>query len=151
MKIALFSCLIPMGRDSLPYFVFYTGKQEDHRRCRGNMGTTVHRVLIVGDSLFAEAVGQLLGHNQAMEVTGIAMSIAEALAQLARTLPDVVLVLNSGPERRLDPCPLLVAYPDLPILYADLSGANFRILRSQPIGTRAADLLAAIQALPIRR
>ncbi|MCC9074996.1 response regulator transcription factor [Litorilinea aerophila] len=115
------------------------------------MSAAVHRVLIVGDSLFAEAVDQLLRHNQALEVTGIVMNMAEALSQLSLTLPDVVLVLNSGGETRLDPCSLLVAYPDLPVLYADLTGADFRILRSQPIGSRAADLLAAIQALPIRR
>jgi hypothetical protein len=59
----------------------------------------------------------------------------------------LIIVLSNA----LDLCPLLLAYPDLPILCADLQADDLRIIRSQRVGARIDDLLAAIQALPTRR
>jgi len=119
------------------------------------MNAAVHRVFVVGDTLFAETVAQLLGHSRAVAVVGVAADVNAALAQLAAGLPnatpDVVIVLTSGANRELDPCPLLIAYPDLPILRADLNANDLRLIRSERLEARTADLIAAIQALPIRR
>jgi DNA-binding NarL/FixJ family response regulator len=107
----------------------------------------VHKVLIVGDSLFADAMAQLLGRREAVEVAGVTADVAGALAQLPTCQPDLLIVLSDA----LDLCPLLTAFPDLPILQADLHADSLRMIRSQPVGARTADLLAAIQALPTRR
>lgn len=112
------------------------------------MGETVHTIFIVGDSLFAEAMAQLLGHTSTVEVVGIAADIEDALARLPLRMPDAVLVLNSSEENRLDLCPLLTAYPDIAILRADLNAVDLRLISSRRLGTSPADLLAAIQSLP---
>lgn len=111
----------------------------------------VHTVFIVGDSLFAEAIAQLLGHTRAVQVVGAAATLDDALALLPLQMPDLVLVLTGSGEVHLDLCPLLAAYPDLPILRADLNAVDLRIISSRRVGTRTADLMAAIQSLPTRR
>lgn len=115
------------------------------------MDDAARRVLIVGDSLFAEAMAQLLGHSDAVVVVGTAATVEDALANLPQCLPDVVIVFSSGERERLDCCSLITAYPDLPILRADLNAADLRIISSRRVGTRTVDLLAAIQSLPTRR
>lgn len=111
----------------------------------------VHMVFIVGDSLFAEAIAQLLGHTRAVKVVGAAATLDDALVLLPLQMPDLVLVLTGSEEGHLDLCPLLTAYPDLPILRADLNAVDLRIISSRRVGTRTADLMAAIQSLPTRR
>lgn len=107
----------------------------------------MHKALIIGSSLFAEAVAQLLGQHREMVVVGRIPAVTEALAAIPACEPDLVIVLSDT----LDLCPLLTAYPDLPILCADLNADDLRIIRSQRVGARIDDLLAAIEALPTRR
>lgn len=118
------------------------------------METAVHRVFIVGDSLFAETLTQLLGHSPAIVVVGVAADVNDALAQLTAeppTTPDVIVVLHSNAKSEPDFCPVLLAYPDLPILSAYLNTNVLRLIRSEQVEARTADLMAAIKALPIRR
>ncbi len=115
------------------------------------MDEVVRRVFIVGDSLFAETMAQLLGRSGALSVVGTAGDVPGALPLLAECQPDLVIVLSSGERDDLDLCPLLTDYPDLPIVRADLGANDLRIIRSQRLEARAADLLAAIQSLPARR
>ncbi len=85
------------------------------------MDEAVRRVFIVGDSLFAETVAQLLGRSSALSMVGTAGDVTGALPLLAVCQPDLVIVLSSGDRYDLDLCPLLTDYPDLPIVRADLS------------------------------
>jgi DNA-binding NarL/FixJ family response regulator len=111
---------------------------------------TSHKVFVVGDSLFAEAIVQLLAHSAGIEVAGYAESVDTALAQIAVHRPDVVMVLGLA-EQPMGICPLLAAEPDLPVIRATLHFDGFRLIHSRQVGTRTADLLAAILELPIRR
>ncbi|MDI9547124.1 MAG: hypothetical protein QM346_05930 [Chloroflexota bacterium] len=115
------------------------------------MDEAVRRVFIVGDSLFAETVAQLLGRSSALSMVGTAGDVTGALPLLAVCQPDLVIVLSSGDRYDLDLCPLLTDYPDLPIVRADLSANELRIIHSQRLEARASDLLAAIRSLPARR
>jgi DNA-binding NarL/FixJ family response regulator len=115
------------------------------------MDEAVRRVFIVGDSLFAETVAQLLGRSGALSVVGTAGDVTGALPLLAECQPDLVIVLSSGERDEFDFCPLLTGYPDLPIVCADLGANDLRIIRSQRLEARTSDLLAAIRSLPSRR
>ena len=107
----------------------------------------MHKALIIGDSLFGEGLAQLLGQHSEIVVACVTATVKSALAEIPKCQPDLLIVLNDA----CDLCPLLTDYPDLPILRADLSADDLRIIRSQRIGARIEDLLAAIQALPTRR
>ncbi|MCL4828876.1 MAG: hypothetical protein KJZ95_16020 [Caldilinea sp.] len=107
----------------------------------------MHKALMIGDSLFGEAVAQLLRQHSEVVVVCVTATVASALAEIPNCQPDLLIVLNDA----CDLCPLLTAYPDLPILRADLNADDLRLIRSQRIGARTEDLLAAIQALPTRR
>lgn len=110
-----------------------------------------HRVFVVGNSLFAESVVELLGQSAVAIVVGTAANVQMALAQLYLVQPDLVIILNSGEPADGELGPLLTSHPDLPILRADLNVNNLRLIRSQRVEARVADLLAAIQSLPTRR
>lgn len=110
-----------------------------------------HRVFIVGDSLFAETLAQMLTGSGVAAVAGVAPTIEQALPWLQTETPDVVIV--AGPETAGPATvnPLLAANPDLSIICADLNTDYVQIITSQRISAHRADLLAAIQALPKRR
>ena len=109
------------------------------------------RVLLIGDSLFAEALTQMLAET-AVDIVGCAPTIETALPLLKTEDPDAVLIANAGADPTLPAAfgELLAVYPDLPILCADLRANDIRVITSRRVGARRSDLLAAITALPKR-
>lgn len=109
------------------------------------------KIFIVGDSLFAEGLTQMLANTRSVEVIGSAPTPDAALPSLGACLPDAVIV--AGGDEMSTPAfgQLLAAYPDLPLICADLSRDNVQIVTSHRIGTRMSDLLAAVNNLPKRR
>mgnify|MGYP001580345536 CR=1 FL=1 len=109
------------------------------------------RVLVVGDSLFAEALTQTLAKT-AVEIVGSAPTPEAALALLKTKCPDAVIIANASADPTMPTVfgQFLAAYPDLPIICANLSANDIQVITSQRVGTRGSDLLAAITALPKR-
>ena len=108
------------------------------------------QVFIVGDSLFAETLSQMLVSSGTVVIIGAASSPEEALPLLATARPDVVIVADTGETDRPTFDRLLATHPDLPIIRADLSQDYVQVITSQRVGARRSDLLAAIAALPKR-
>jgi len=104
------------------------------------------RVYIVGDTLFAETLVQMLGEYEAIEVIGSAPTPSEALTRLQNQNPDVVIV--AGVSESI--ISLLVACPDLPVIHTDLNTNRIQVITNQTIDARISDLLTAISALPKR-
>ena len=113
----------------------------------------MHRVFIVGDSLFAETLAQTLAGDASkdtIEVIGSAPTIEATLPLLKIKNPDAVIVTSPDKAATAIFDPILAAYPDLPIIHADPGADNVQVITSQRVGTRSSDLLAAIAALPKR-
>jgi hypothetical protein len=111
--------------------------------------TDTHQLFIIGDSLFAETLTQLLAVAPAVAVLGVVPDIDEALPQVRTLRPDAVIVAaTDAGQIRLGPLSALL--PELPIICADLNDDYVHLITSRRIGTRYADLLAAIHALPKR-
>lgn len=109
------------------------------------------RVFIVGASLLAEGLAQLLTGSRVVEVTGCAPTLEAALPLLERGCPDAVIVTASRQSSPVLFEPLLVACPDLSLIYVDLTTPDrVQIITSRYIGARSSDLLATIAALPRR-
>ncbi|MCS6844440.1 MAG: hypothetical protein NZ528_09010 [Caldilineales bacterium] len=112
------------------------------------MAATVHKVFIIGGSLFAEAVMAWLRQHEMIAVVGVASDAAQALKHIPVTQPDVILALAEDGTGVMDLCPLLAAHPDLPIVRASLLTDELSLIRHRRIGRHTADLLAVIQDLP---
>ena len=111
--------------------------------------TETHQLFIIGDSLFAETLIQLLAGATTVAVLGIASDMEEALPQVRTLRPDAVIVAGTDVGQiRLGPLSALL--PELPIICADLHDEYVHLITSRRIGARYVDLLAAIQALPKR-
>jgi len=108
------------------------------------------RVFVVGDSLFAETLTQMLTKTGNVHVIGSAPTPDTAVSLLADCQPDAVIMAGDGEMATPAFGQLLSAYPDLPMIYADLSKDNVQVITSHSIGTRTADLLAAVGRLPRR-
>jgi len=115
-----------------------------------NMEDT-HQVFIVGDSLFAETLSQMLVNSGDVVIVGSASSPEEALTSIKVENPDVVIVANTGEMRRGILDPLLNSYPDLPIISTDLNQDFMQVITCQRVDARRFDLLTAIAALPKRK
>ncbi len=103
------------------------------------------KALIIGDSLFAEAVARLLEQHDFVIAT--ATTVQDALQRVGESPPDLAIVIGETP----DLWALLRLHPDLPILRANLDADDLRLIRSERIHARVEDLLSAIQSLSMRR
>jgi|SRR3990172_536351 len=109
------------------------------------------RVFIVGDSLFAETLSPLLANSRSIQVVGSAPTSEAAVRLLGDCHPDAVIVAGEDAMSATAFGRLLIAYPDLPVICADLSRDSMQVITSQRIGTRPSDLVAAVEGLPRRR
>lgn len=119
---------------------------------RSKMGAAMHRVIIVGRSLFAEALAQMLVNDAAtIEIIGIIPTLEAAQPLIASEDPDAVIVTSADPTDTAIFGSLLSLYPDLPIISTHPNTDKIQVITSQRISARSSDLLAAITALPQRR
>jgi len=109
-----------------------------------------HTVIIIGDSLFAETLTQMLSNTGLVGVLGCVRSPEAALKLLATVRPDAVILAAADQQLVADCGRLLVTQPDLPIINADLNAPSVQVITSHRIGTRTADLLTALAELPKR-
>ena len=108
-----------------------------------------HRILILGNSLVAEAVTQILHASHEMCVTERVSTIEAALAVLAGRAVDVLIIIGTTDETSIWCLSALAHYPDLSVLRSDLSTPKIQVT-SHCIDARLDQLLAAIVALPRR-
>ena len=107
-------------------------------------------VIIVGDSLFAESISQMLAQSDRVSVAACVPTPGAALPAIVQYRPDAVIVAVTDRVAAHNYSQLIAAQPDLPILYADLNADSVQIITSHRIGTRPADLLTALAELPKR-
>ena len=108
------------------------------------------RIFIIGDSLFAETLAGMLGHAGDVTVVGAVPTPEAAYPLIPGACPDAVIVAGIGDEPTHDMGHLLAAFPDLPVIRADLNADSVQVITSQRVSARPSDLLAAIAALPSR-
>jgi hypothetical protein len=109
------------------------------------------QVFIIGASLLAEGLAQLLADSRMVEVTGCAPTPELALPLLEVDCPDAVIVAASEQSRPVLFESLLTTCPDLSVIYVDLNRADrVQIITSRRIEPHRSDLLAAIAAIPRR-
>jgi chemotaxis response regulator CheB len=107
-------------------------------------------VVIVGDSLFAESLSQMLSQSDRVRVTACVPTPDSALPAIVKYQPDAVIVAVTSRVAAHDYSQLIAAQPDLPILYADLNADSVQVITSHRISARPADLLTALADLPKR-
>ncbi len=110
-----------------------------------------HRVFVVGSSLFAETLAQILGDSRTVTVIGTVPTPEVVLPTFETEYPDAVIVAGSAEVSRSTLGLLLTTYPDLPVIYADPNAEHMHIITSQRVGTRPSDLIAALTKLPKRK
>jgi DNA-binding NarL/FixJ family response regulator len=107
-------------------------------------------VVIVGDSLFAESLSQMLAQSDRVEVAACVPTPGAALSIVTTHQPDAVIVAVTDRAAEHDYSQLIAAQPDLPIVYADVNADSVQIIISHRIGARSADVITAIAELPKR-
>ncbi len=110
------------------------------------------RVFIVGNSLFAETLARTLsaGPTMGVQVVGSAPTAEAALPFLRSRPPEAVIITGAGLDMQAACGQLLAAFPDLPLIRADLGQNDVHVITCRRIGARSPDLIAAIAALPER-
>jgi DNA-binding NarL/FixJ family response regulator len=108
------------------------------------------RIFILGSSLLTSGLARLLGTTPGIEVVGNARTADEALPLMNDQLIDALVVMGTDDQTTVRFCPILAAYPDLPIIRADISQNAMQLITSRNIEADPDALLAAIAALPKR-
>jgi len=108
------------------------------------------RVFILGSSLLIAGLARLLGRSSEIEVVGSAMTAEEALPLMNGQPIDALIVMGIDDQTTVRFCSILAAFPDLPIIRADISQNAIQLITSQDIQADPESLLATLIALPRR-
>ncbi len=92
----------------------------------------------------------MLAQSDRVEVAACVPTCEAALLAITRHRPDAVIVAVTDRAAERDYGQLIAAQPDLPIVYADINADSVRVITSQRIGARTADLISALAELPKR-
>jgi DNA-binding NarL/FixJ family response regulator len=107
----------------------------------------MHRVYIVGHSLFADTLLQMLSESGQIEVLGLLDSIDCLPASIDNERPDAVIVADTR-DRCLSAQLCLRIRSDIPIIYTTLEDDYLTIFTTRRVKAAQSDLLAAIATLP---
>jgi hypothetical protein len=111
----------------------------------------IRRVLIVGDTLFAENLAKLLAEDTTIHIAGNVASLEDIPPALQAGRLDAVIVagVDRLPETVLSR--FLALHPEISVLCTDLDTNDIRVVVNQRLSVRTtSDLLAIISALPRR-
>lgn len=111
----------------------------------------VCRVFLIGESLFIDALAQLLADESWVELTGTAISTQMAIAAFNTARPHLIIMAHMGNRTPCSPDLILDHYPDIPIIYADLNRDYVQVITSQRVSARREDLLSTIRAYAVRQ
>lgn len=111
----------------------------------------VCRVFLIGESLFIDALTQLLAAESWIALAGTAISPQVAIAALPGTRADLIILTHAGNPTLQSPDLILDRFPDIPIIYADLNRDYVQVITSQRVSARREDLLSSIRALATRQ
>jgi chemotaxis response regulator CheB len=110
---------------------------------------TARRVLVIGNSLFAETLTNMLADEPGILVVGEANNPHKTLALIESVCPDVIIVADCVPsETSTELVGLVVTHPHLPLIHADLTTNAVQVITSRSISARRKDLLAVLNSLP---
>lgn len=113
------------------------------------------RLFIVGDSLFAHALARMFAFSPEVRVVGGAPSPQTALQALAETLPEAIIVAGASDLNPNEPAAnqwgqLLVRFPKIPLIRADLATDHLLLITCVHIEARPESLLAVLKHLPMQ-
>ena len=106
------------------------------------------RAFIVGCTLFAESIAQMLRDSETVEVVGAASTIETAMLWLEADSADAIIVTGRDRESAGAIGPVFAAHRDVAIIRADLNTDQLQVITSRCVQARCDDLLAAIASLP---
>ena len=105
---------------------------------------------MVGDSLFAETLANMLASAERVEMIGWAPTAEAALPQIRANCPDAIILTSENEPSSELVGRFLTADPGLSLILANLSANRMLVITSQYIGAHTSDLFAAISVLPKR-
>jgi len=105
------------------------------------------KILVVGNSLFAETLAQMLAHLPEFLVVGSVATLQEAQPRIQSDAPDVIISAAHQPLDSTELGHLLVNYPQLPVIRTDLTTNIVQVITSRQISASRIDLLEALAEL----
>jgi len=107
------------------------------------------RVFIIGQSLFAETLKQLLSSAAEVSIVGHASSVVNAISTFDFAMVDVViLTATTAVPIAEDVNQLLSIAPNIPIISTNLDENTVQVITSKRVDARLSELLSVLAKLP---
>ncbi len=107
------------------------------------------RVFIIGQSLFAETLMQLLSSVAEISIVGCASLVADAIPVLeAGAVDAIILVSDPALPSPGDVNELMAVAPNVSIIATDLDENTVQVITSKRVDARLSDLLSVLETLP---
>ena len=111
----------------------------------------VCRVFLIGESLFIDALAQLLAGEPWIALVGMATSPEAAVTGLPAAQPHLIILAQANNQAPQSPDLILDHSPDIPIIHADLNRDYVQVITSWRVSARRDDLLSTIRAVASRQ
>lgn len=102
------------------------------------------RVFLVGSSLFADSVAQMLRESETVIQVDCFSLIAEALHNIDAEPPDVLIFADVDTTIFVGDTPFLPICPDIPVICTDHQSNLLKLITSTNINARLPDLINAL-------
>lgn len=105
------------------------------------------RIFVVGNSLFADNVAQLLRASETVKQVDCFPGIADALHAIEKTPPNVLIFADVDTTILVGNTPFLPICPDIPVICTDHQSNILKLITSTHVSARLADLVNAVSVL----
>lgn len=109
-------------------------------------------IIIATQSLLGEALANLLGEFQDVEIVGPWSHDAETLERLSEESPDVILLATQETESEETSeltGQILARFPDFPLVQVPIEESTVRLYTSKSLLASSQDLIETIRNLPM--
>ncbi len=103
-------------------------------------------VFIIGQSLFAETLAQLLSSVAEINIVGNTALVADALPVLKTSVVEAIILVSNPATDDLNK--LMAAAPNVPIISTNLDENTLQVITSKRLDARLSDLLSVLNTLP---
>lgn len=105
------------------------------------------RVYVVGSSLFADNVANILRASETVKQVDCFSSIAEALQSIDTKPPHVLVFVDVDTAMLVGDTPFLPICPDIPVICTDHANNILKLITTTHVSARLPDLINAVTTL----
>lgn len=111
-----------------------------------------HKIFILGESLFAEGIAQILVVESGFEIVGRSLDIETVEKEIRRGRAKLVIVEGRDRiEERREILKLIIDFPDIRLIYIDVQDESIQLILSYMVQPKSSSILKIANMIQLAR